>query len=100
MANSGREQLFNLKRDPAERSNCIASVSEVRSDLHDRAVEACRVPGAMDALDGNELRAFPFRERPRARICQFDQSRGVQGFPDRPEDALKDFDRSTLKQMK
>jgi arylsulfatase len=100
MANGGREQLFNLKRDPAERSNCIASASEVRNDLHARAVEACRVPGAMDALDGNKLRTFPFRERPRARICQFDQSRGVQGFPDRPEDALKDFDRSILKQMK
>jgi arylsulfatase A-like enzyme len=100
MANGGREQLFNLKRDPGERSNCVASASEVRNDLHARAVEACRVPGAMEALDGSKLRAFPFRERPRARICQFDQSRGVQGFPDKPEDALKDFDRSILKQMK
>lgn len=91
MTNGGREQLFNLKRDPAERSNCIASATEVRNELHARAVEACRVPGATDALDGNKLRAFPFRERPRARIWQFDQSRGVQGFPDRPEDALKDL---------
>jgi arylsulfatase len=100
MANGGREQLFNLKRDPAERSNCVASASEVTNDLQARAVEACRVPGAMDALDGSKVRAFPFRERPRARICQFDQSRGVQGFPDKPEDALQDFDRVTLKRVK
>jgi choline-sulfatase len=100
MANGGREQLFNLKRDPAEVSNCVASASEVRNGLHARAVETCRVPGAMDALDGSKLRAFPFRERPRARICQFDQSRGVQGFPDKPEDALQDFDRVTLKRAK
>jgi hypothetical protein len=75
MANGGREQLFNLKRDPDERSNCVASAPEVRNDLHARAVQACSVPGAMDALDGSELSAFPFRERLQTRICQFDQSR-------------------------
>jgi hypothetical protein len=57
------------------------------------------VPGARDALDGEKLRAFPFRERPRMRIYQFDRSRGVVGFPDRPEDALKGFDRATLKRV-
>ena len=36
----------------------------VRSDLYALAVKACRVPGALDALDGNKLRAFPFRQRP------------------------------------
>jgi arylsulfatase len=99
MANGGREQLFNLKQDPNELSNCIASASKVRNELHALGVQACQVPGARDALDGEKLRAFPFHERPRTRIYQFDRSRGVVGFPDRPEDALKGFDRATLKRL-
>ncbi|HXQ02640.1 MAG TPA: sulfatase-like hydrolase/transferase [Candidatus Udaeobacter sp.] len=97
MANGGREQLFNLRRDPNELSNCVASASKTRNELHGLGVQTCRAPGGADALDGDKLRAFPFRERPRTRIYQFDRSRGVVGFPDRPEDALKGFDRATLK---
>jgi choline-sulfatase len=100
MANGGREQLFGLTGDPAELSNCVASASGIRDDLYVLAVEACRVPGAMDAVDGDKLRSFPFRERARTRICQFDRSHGVRGFPDKPEDALRDFDRATLKRVK
>jgi len=92
MANGGREQLFNLKCDANELSNCLYSSSATRDELYALAVKACRVPGASDALDGDTLRVFPFRERARIRICQFDRSRGVVGFPDKPEDALKDFD--------
>jgi choline-sulfatase len=92
MANGGREQLFNLKGDPNELSNCVNSSPRIRDDLYALAAKACRVPGAMDALDGNKLRAFAFRSRKPTRICQFDRSRGVLGFPDKPEDALKDFD--------
>lgn len=99
MANGGREQLFNRRQDPNELSNCIASASKIRNELHALGVQACQVPGARDALDGEKLRAFPFRERSRTRIYQFDRSRGVVGFPDRPEDALKDFDRATLKRV-
>ena len=44
----------------------------------------------MDALDGDKLRVFPFRKRAPKRIYQFDRSRGVLGFPEKPEDALKD----------
>jgi len=100
MANGGREQLFNRTRDPNELSNCISSSSRIRGDLFALAVQACHVPGAMDALDGNKLRAFPFRKRKPTRIYQFDRSRGVLGFPDKPEDVLKDFDRATLKRVK
>jgi arylsulfatase len=99
MANGGREQLFNLEEDPNELSNQVASAPKIRNDLHALGVKACKAPGAIDALDGDKLRAFPFRERPRTRICQFDRSRGVVGFPDRPQDALKGFDRATLKQV-
>jgi arylsulfatase len=100
MANGGREQLFNLERDPNELSNCVSSSSGIRDDLYALAVKACRVPGAADALDGDRLRVFPFRKRARTRIYQFDRSRGVMGFPDKPEDALKDFERATLKRAK
>jgi arylsulfatase len=100
MANGGREQLFNLKRDPNELSNCVGSSPRVRDDLYALAVQACKAPVATDALDGDKLRAFPFRERPRTRIYQFDRSRGVVGFPQQPQDALKEFDPVTLKRLK
>jgi arylsulfatase len=100
MANGGREQLFNLKRDPNELSNCVTSASKIRNELHGLGVQACRAPGAADALDGDRLRAFPFRERPWTRIYQFDRSRGVVGFPERPQDALKDFAPAMLKRLK
>jgi len=100
MANGGREQLFNRRHDLNELSNCVRSSSVIRNDLYALAVQACRVPGAMEALDGDKLRVFPFRKRPLMRICQFDRSRGVLGFPDKPEDALKDFDRATLRRVK
>jgi arylsulfatase len=99
MANGGREQLFNRKNDPNELSNCVSSSAEIRSELYALAVAACRVPGASDALDDDKLRAFPFRQRPPMRICQFDRSRGVVGFPDKPQDALKAFDRATLRPL-
>jgi hypothetical protein len=54
----------------------------------------------MDALAGDKLRTFPFREHARTRICQFDRSHGVLGFPDKPENALQGFDRATLKRVK
>jgi choline-sulfatase len=100
MANGGREQLFNRKRDPNELSNSVNSSSSIRDDLYALAVKACRVPGAVDALEGDKLRAFPFRKRPPKRIYQFDRSQGVLGFPDKPQDALKGFDRGTLNRVK
>jgi choline-sulfatase len=99
MANGGREQLFSRKKDPNELSNCVGSASRVRNEMYALAVKACRVPGATDAVDGDKLRTFPFRERPRTRIYQFDRSRGVVGFPDKPQDALKTFDRTTLRSL-
>jgi choline-sulfatase len=99
MANGGREQLFNLRRDPNELSNCASTAPSIRDNVYALAVKACRVPGALDALNGDNLRAFPFRKRPPTRICQFDRSHGVLGFPDKPEDALKGFDRATLKRV-
>ena len=99
MANGGREQLFNLGDDPNELLNCLSSSSGIRNELYALAVKACRVPGASDALNGNKLRAFPFRERERTRIYQFDRSRGVVSFPDKPEEELKGFDPATIRRI-
>jgi choline-sulfatase len=100
MANGGREQLFNLRQDPNELSNCAGSSPRIKDDLYALAVKACKAPGAMDAVDGDKLRAFSFRERPRSRIYQFDRSRGVAGFPDQPRGVLKGFDPVTLEPLK
>jgi choline-sulfatase len=89
LANGGREQLFHLGDDPAEVVNRIGEADAVAAELRVLAAAACRCPGAQDALDtGGELRVFPFTERPRGRIYQFDRSRGVTGFPETPEAGL------------
>ncbi|HEX3421680.1 MAG TPA: hypothetical protein VHT01_10635, partial [Candidatus Udaeobacter sp.] len=77
----------------------VSSSSTIRSDLYALAVKACRFRGATEALDGDNLRTFPFRQRPPTRIYQFDRSRGVVGFPDKPQDALETFDRLRLKSL-
>ena len=99
MANGGREQLFSRIRDPQELTNCAALECTTRDALYAKAVHACSVPGAKDALDGDKLRSFSFRRRPRKRIYQFDESREVTGFPERPADALTNFHGSVLKRQ-
>jgi choline-sulfatase len=89
IANGGREQLFNIREDPHELQNLMASHAEVAKQLHARAVAACNRPGAREALDRSQLRAFPFEKRRRERIYQFDRAKGVTGFPVNPEDMLK-----------
>jgi hypothetical protein len=54
----------------------------------------------MDALESDQLRVFPFRKRKPTRIYQFDRSRGVLGFPEKPEDAMKGLDCATPKRVK
>lgn len=89
LANGGREQLFNLVDDPMELSNRVDSDSAVVASMRAAAVTACSAPEVNDALEDGALKAFPFTERERKRIYQFDRSRGVSGFPERPQDVLK-----------
>lgn len=89
IANGGREQLFNLATDPAELQNTVTSEPEATDEFRKIAAIACEPPEARDALDDNGLRAFPFEARDRGRIYQFDRSRGITGFPDRPENVLR-----------
>ena len=85
----GREQLFNLADDPNELSNRVGSESGTVGSLRALAVAACEPPEICEVLDDGILKAFPFEERERNRIYQFDRSRGITGFPERPEDVLK-----------
>jgi len=68
----------------------------VARDLRQRCAEACGHPGAIDALDRNGLRSFPYARWARPRINQFDKSRGVVGFPERPQDAMAADKRGNL----
>jgi choline-sulfatase len=94
IANGGREQLFDMRADPQELRNRATDEPEVVRTLRKEAVAACRTPEAAAALDGGDLRVFPFTKyRGRGRMCQFDHSHGVTGFPEHPEDVLKTFGR-------
>jgi choline-sulfatase len=84
LANGGREQLFNLKDDPNELTNTMSSSPGVASRLRAVAEKECSRPELAGAM-----KAFPFQARPRKRTYQFDRSRGVTGFPARPQDVLK-----------
>lgn len=86
MANGGREQLFNVTEDPEEKIQRIGDIPEVAERLRRLACLAVARPNCDRALEDGKLRVFPFRERPRQRIYQFDQSRGVRGFPAHPAD--------------
>ena len=89
IANGGREQLFDLRNDPHELTNLAETRGEIKQQMYAKAVAACQRPELALLMDGQDLRKFPFEARPLRRIYQFDHSRGVTGFPERPEDVLK-----------
>lgn len=89
LANGGREQLFNVREDPGELRQRLSDAPEVAARLRDAATEAAGRVNVNRALENGRLRAFPFEARPLQRIYQFDGSRGVRGFPEKPEDALR-----------
>ena len=93
MANGGYRQLFDLASDPHELHNLVDECPGIVRKLHATAAYVCDVPGARDALGGGpggcDLKDFPYTPRPLLRIYQFDQSRGVTGFPDHPADVLR-----------
>lgn len=80
MANGGREQLFNLADDPHELCNLACEQSETLAKFRGQAERYCERDGLRAALDAGGLRAFPFCERPKRRIHQFEFSKGVTDF--------------------
>jgi arylsulfatase len=89
MANGGREQLFHLQDDPNELMNIASNQTEMKQQLYNVALTACQRPELKTVLDGDDLRKLPFQARPLQRIYQFDASRGITGFPNKPEDVLR-----------
>lgn len=89
MANGGREQLFNLNEDPQELKQLAPERPEVLARLRQTAQDAASKPNVNRALENGHLKSFPFQARPMRRIYQFDQSRGVKKFPERPEEVLR-----------
>lgn len=87
-ANGRRELLFDMVNDPHELANSAAAEAATVALLKSKAVETCGRPSVRRALDGEGMREFPFEARPPRRIYQFDRSRGVSGFPERPEDVI------------
>jgi len=87
-SNGGGEQLFDLREDPNELRNLAAGGQETAAQLRAKAIEACDRVELRAALEGGGLRKFPFAAHPLQRIYQFDHSRGVTGFPKRPQDVL------------
>jgi len=87
-ANGGKEQLFDFRNDPDELKNLAEQERDIVRKLRTEAVAACRQPGARDALEGDDLKALPFRKWKwnEERVYQFDLSRGVLGFPENPGD--------------
>ena len=90
-ANGGKDQLFDLQKDPHELHNLADHERDTVKLMRQRAITACRQPGAQDALDGEDLKALPFKrwEWQRERVYQFDRSKGIKGFPKKPADVLK-----------
>jgi choline-sulfatase len=88
MANGGRAQLFHLGDDPHELVNRAALQPDVVGRLAAEGAAALRTGGIGSALDADGLRAFAWESWERSRSYQFDPSRGITGFPERPSDAL------------
>jgi choline-sulfatase len=89
LANGGRQQLFNLRDDPHETNNLAIVRADVSDELRDQAAAFCSRPELEAALEDGKLRGLSFQARRFQRVYQFDHSRGVFGFPERPEDVLK-----------
>ena len=89
-ANGGHELLFDLQEDPHELRNAAAEQRAVAASLRAEGLEACRRPGAADALEDGDFKVLPFRrwQWRGERTYQFDRSRGITGFPENPADAL------------
>ncbi len=83
-ANGGNSLLFNVAQDPHELHQRAQRDPQVAAELHELALAAVRQTGALAALDGDRLRAFPRTPYPRKRIYQMNGYRGAMGFPDQP----------------
>ncbi len=82
MANGGREQLFDLEKDPKELINHIDSESykTVAKELRKELFEQCNQAGLLGSVDGIEMKKFEYSEREPKRIHQFEFSKNITDF--------------------
>ena len=88
-ANGAVEQLFNVQDDPNEVRTRIADAPDVAQRLREVAIEACKNTNVDRALNSQGFVSFPYGPRPLQRILQFDQSRGITGFPKTPAEVTR-----------
>ncbi len=91
LANGGREQLFDLEQDANELNNLAASRRDVADELRKKAVNACRHPGAVDGLDGDDFKCFPFTPHKLERYYMFVGPGGMGQFPPTPKEGLEAY---------
>jgi len=93
LANGGMEQVFDLENDPDELNNLAIEEKHIARRMREIALKSCQHPGVRDALKGKDFRIFPFKKWVwhGERVYQFDLSRGIKKFPEKPEDALNDW---------
>ena len=80
LANGGREQLFCLRDDPKELRNLAGTEQSLLSCMRRQSAAYCRRPGLMPACAGSGLLAFPYEQRRRIRIHQFEFSKKIEDF--------------------
>lgn len=89
LANGGHELLFDVTVDPQElrpvQDEHPEIVTELVATLIDQLVADGRDDALLEIADGrSHLWSQPYEVWERRRIYQFDESRGVTGFPARP----------------
>lgn len=87
-ANGDTHLLFNVVDDPEELHPLGATYPAKAEQLLGLVTEHLRDEALSAAFDGDSLATMPYRVWPTRRIYQFDQSRGVTGFPDDPSEIL------------
>lgn len=80
MANGGREQLFNLEENPEETLLYNEDAPQLIEKMRELNLQFCSRKGLLSAMEGEKVKCFPFRERNRFRIHQFDLSGGISDF--------------------
>lgn len=83
LENGGREQLFDLSEHRREDELFNEIRPDILRQLRRTAERHCRREGLWQALAGTGFLEFPYEERPKMRICQFDESSGVYEFIDK-----------------
>lgn len=80
MTNGNREQLFNLRTDPnelvLENDKHPELIKRFRADI----VNYLKAHGITKALDGDDIKTYPFTQRPLWRVKQFDYSLGIRDY--------------------